>query len=285
MPIPGRNCRQGPGARVDAHAFGLVTQPGRRGGGAVLAQNPAQGSERFSLGDALLHNGVEHLPVQLPRGAEAEPRILPPRLLNTRRKSLKRRQRAKLLCRVVQTQPVRHFLRQRLKIGSRLHLLICGTIRNPDANTHRAHQHTKQGRERLGKLGWLRQTFGVQHRRELVKRRASRHPDSLGTIRAAQRTIRKILSAAAQRTQSLRQLHRNMRLNHNLARLGSQGTGKGRSGGGESTNLNARLAKNGRLLKNIRKRRRIGYTSCRQRMPDAPCTRCRAATGGRTAGV
>jgi hypothetical protein len=29
-----------------------------------------------------------------------------------------------------------------------------------------------------------------------VKRRASRQPDSLSTIRAAQRTIRKILSAA-----------------------------------------------------------------------------------------
>ena len=190
----------------------------------------------------------------------------------------------------MQTQPVRHFLRQRLKIGSRLHLLIRSTIRNPDANMHRAHQHTMQGGERLGKLGWLCQMFGVQHRRELVKRRASRHPDSLGTIRAAQRTIRKILSTAAQRTQSLRQLHRNMRLNHNLARLGSQGTGKGRSGGGESTNLNARLAKNGRLLKNIRKRRRIGYTSCRQRMPGAPCARYRAATGecttrGRAAGV
>ena len=189
----------------------------------------------------------------------------------------------------MQPQPVRHFLRQRLKIGSRLHLLICGTIRNPDANTHRAHQQAMQGGESLGAgghlLGWLRQTFGVQHRRELVKRRASRHPDSLGTIRAAQRTIRKILSTAAQRTQSLRQLHRNMRLNHNLARLGSQSAGKGRSGGGESTNLNARLAKNGRLLKNIRKRWRIGHTSCRQRMPDAPCTRCRAATGGRTAGV
>lgn len=80
-----------------------------------------------------------------------------------------------------------------------------------------------------------------------------------------------------------------MRLNHNLARLGSQGTGKGRSGGGESTNLNARLAKNGRLLKNIRKRRRIGYTSGHQRMPGAPCARYRAATGecttrGRAAG-
>ena len=73
-----------------------------------------------------------------------------------------------------------------------------------------------------------------------------------------------------------------MRLNHNLARLGSQSAGKGRSGGGESTNLNARLAKNGRLLKNIRKRRRIGHTSCRQRMPDALHTRCRAATGGCT---
>lgn len=113
---------------------------------------------------------------------------------------------------------------------------------------------------------------------------AGRHPDSFGTIRAAQRTIRKILSAAAQRPQSLRQLHRNMRLNHNLARLGSQGTGKGRSGGGERTNLDARLVKNGRLLKNIRKRRRIGYTSGRQRMPDALHTRSRVVTGVRAAG-
>lgn len=47
-------------------------------------------------------------------------------------------------------------------------------------------------------------------------------------------------------------------------------------------NLNARLVKNGRLLKNIRKRRRIGYTSSRQRMPDALHTRCRAATGSYT---
>lgn len=120
-----------------------------------------------------------------------------------------------------------------------------------------------QGGESLGKLSWLRQSFGVQHRRELMKRRASRQPDSLGTIRAAQRTIRKILSTAAQRPQRLRQLHRNMRLNHNLAHLRSQDTRKGRSGGGESTNLNARLVKNGRLLKNIRKRWRIGHTSCR----------------------
>ena len=141
-----------------------------------------------------------------------------------------------------------------------------------------------QGGESLGKRGCLRNSFNVQHRWELVKRRASRQPDSLSTIRAAQRTIRKILSTAAQRPQSLRQLHRNMRLNHNLARLGSQGAGKGRSGGGESTNLNARLVKNGRLLKNIRKRRRIGYTSCRQRMPDAPSTRYRVATRGDTAG-
>ena len=185
MPIPGRNCRQGPGGWVDAHPIRLMPQPGRRGGGAVLSQNPAQGSERFGLGDALLHNGVEHLPVQLPRGAEAEPRILPPRLLNTRRKRIKRRQSAKLLCRVVQTQPIRHFLRQGLKIGSSLHLLVGSSVGSPDANTHRAHQHTMQGGESLGKLGWLRQAFGVQHRRELVKRRTSRHPDSLGTIRAA----------------------------------------------------------------------------------------------------
>lgn len=49
-------------------------------------------------------------------------------------------------------------------------------------------------------------------------------------------------------------------------------------------NLNARLVKNGRLLKNIRKRRRIGYTSSRQRMPGAPCTRSRVVTGVRAAG-
>jgi len=73
-----------------------------------------------------------------------------------------------------------------------------------------------------------------------------------------------------------------MRLNHNLAHLRSQDTRKGRSGGGESTNLNARLVKNGRLLKNIRKRWRIGHTSCRQRMPDAPSTRYRVAVKGRT---
>ena len=109
---------------------------------------------------------------------------------------------------------------------------------------------------------------------------AGRHPDSFGTIRAAQRTIRKILSAAAQRPQSLRQLHRNMRLNHNLARLGSQGTGKGRSGGGERTNLDARLVKNGRLLKNIRKRRRIGHTSSRQGMPGALNTHAGAVVRG-----
>ena len=30
-----------------------------------------------------------------------------------------------------------------------------------------------QGGESLGKLSWLRQPFGVQYRRELVKRRAS----------------------------------------------------------------------------------------------------------------
>ena len=58
----------------------------------------------------------------------------------------------------MQTQPIRHFLRQHLKIGSRLHLLICGTIRNPDANTHRAHQQAMQGGESLGAgghlLGW-----------------------------------------------------------------------------------------------------------------------------------
>lgn len=47
-------------------------------------------------------------------------------------------------------------------------------------------------------------------------------------------------------------------------------------------NLNARLVKNGRLLKNIRKRRRIGHTSCHQRMPDALHTRCREATGSYT---
>ena len=92
--------------------------------------------------------------------------------------------------------------------------------------TGRISTRNREG-DRLGKLGWLRQTFGVQHGRELVKRCASRHPDSLGTIRAAQRTIRKILSTAAQRTQSLRQLHRNMRLNYNLARLGSQSAGEG----------------------------------------------------------
>ena len=67
-----------------------------------------------------------------------------------------------------------------------------------------------------------------------------------------------------------------MRLNHNLAHLRSQDTRKGRSGGGESTNLNARF------VKNIRKRWRIGHTSCRQRMPDAPSTRYRVAVKGRT---
>lgn len=41
---------------------------------------------------------------------------------------------------------------------------------------------------------------------------------------------------------------------------------------------------NVRFVKSIRERRRIGHTSCRQRMPDAPRTRCRVATGGRTVG-
>ena len=109
---------------------------------------------------------------------------------------------------------------------------------------------------------------------------AGRHPDSFGTIRAAQRTIRKILSAAAQRSQSLRQLHRNLRLNHDLARLGCQSPRKNRSRGGESTNLNARLMRNGRLLKNIRERRGIGHTSSRQRIPGALNTHAGAAVRG-----
>ena len=67
-----------------------------------------------------------------------------------------------------------------------------------------------------------------------------------------------------------------MRLNYNLAHLRAQSARKRRNSGGESTNMNARF------VKNIRKRRRIGHTSSRQRMPDAPSTRYRVAVKGRT---
>lgn len=137
-----------------------------------------------------------------------------------------------------------------------------------------------QGRQGLRKLSCLRNSFDVQYRRELMKGRAGRQPDSFGTIGAAQCTIRKILSTAAQRPQSLRQLHRNMRLNHDLTRLGCQRPRKDRSRGGESTNLNARLVKNARLLKNARECRCIRHTSSRQGMPGALNTHAGAAVRG-----